>query len=55
MKNKDYTRLIVSDTHLGSLHSKEKLLYEFFMISQITPDFIPIIYAYQSYDIICMI
>ena len=29
MTDEDYTRLIVSDTHLGSLHSKEKLLYEF--------------------------
>ena len=25
---KDYVRLIVSDTHLGSLHSKEALLYD---------------------------
>ena len=26
---KDYVRLVISDTHLGSAHSKEKELYEF--------------------------
>ena len=36
MKNKDYVRLIISDLHLGSLHSKEDLLCE--MVNEIEFD-----------------